>query len=308
MDILHTFEQRMTKEGKSANTIRNYTADIRKIIAYFEGVHQGAGGTKIPQKANSEYVHQNEMLGHEEDESDTDTASEIKWTEITSQDIRKYMTDMQADGLSASTINRRLQSARTFFVFLLKEGIVEDSPAEGVKSKKIANQNQTKWLDKHQVKLMFRKIDEIPFEKKRTLYRAIFSTLVNSGLRAQELSDLKMDQVDWDKGLLSVYGKGGKFRRVPFNKATRRNVQEWLQYRTDSGDYVFQSERSDQMSVRALEHMTKKLSQELPFTFTVSQLRHTALKHIAETTGRIEIVASIAGHESVETSRRYIES
>lgn len=310
MNIIEQFIAHLQDEGKSKNTIRNYAADIRKVTEYFEGGTPGDGGSTSAQKVNEKFTQYSETSSHNEDKTDnTDAADEggIDWNAITTADIRQFMDDMRSEGLSVSTINRRLQSTRTFFSYLWKEEIVADNPALYVKAKKIAKQNETKWLENHQVKMIFRKIDEIPFDKKRALYRAIFSTLVNTGLRAQELTDLKLSSIDWENGLLSVYGKGGKFRKVPFNTATQKNVKRWLEYRKDEGEYVFQSERSDHLSVRAVEHMSQKLSEELPFDFTVHQLRHTALKQIADTTGRIEIVASIAGHESVETSRRYIE-
>lgn len=267
------FVAALREEGRSENTIKNYVADI-KHAAKFVGGTRGDGVSSKPQKAFKEYTQQ-----------------------------------IQKSGLAISTVNRRIQSLKTFFNVLQAKGLCNDNPMDGIKPIKVAKQNETKWLERHQVKAIFEAIDKLPQgEDKRLRDRAIIAVLVNCGLRVQELCDLKMDDLDWKHGLISVVGKGGKFRKVPFNSATQKAVKRWFQYRDINTPYVFHTERSPQMTPRAVQHLTKKLSDNyLNFTFTVHQLRHTALKNIADTTGKIEIVATVAGHENVNTSKRYIE-
>jgi site-specific recombinase XerD len=266
------FIEAMKEEGKSENTIKNYLSDL-KTFEKFTGVGRGDGVLSARQN-----------------------------------DIKKYTQQLEKSGLAKTTINRRLQTLRTFYAKLSQMGVIEANPTIEIKAKKVARQNETKWLERHQVRAIFEAIDkQRQGESKRALQRAIFSVLVNCGLRIQELCDIKMNDIDWNSGLISVVGKGGKFRKVPFNNATQRAVLKWLQYRNLDGEYLFHSERSDHMTPRAVQHMTKRLSEQLNFDFTVHQLRHTALKNIADTTGKIEIVATVAGHENVNTSKRYIE-
>lgn len=271
------FVEKMKEQEKSEATIKNYIADLRKYFAYMEkneGAWTGDGVSAAPKKA-----------------------------------IREYKTYLEKSGLAATTVNRRLQSLRAYYQSLVEAGIMKSNPASEIKSKSIAKQNETKWLERHQVKAIFEAIDNRKQgEQKTYLQRAIFSVLVNCGLRVSELCELRLDDLDWTNGFITVQnGKGGKFRKVPFNSATQKAVKKWFKYRRLEGDYVFQTERSDKMTPRAVQHMTKVLSEELPFHFTVHQLRHTALKNLADKTGRIEIVATVAGHENVNTSKRYIE-
>jgi site-specific recombinase XerD len=270
--LIKLFVDKMKEKDKSNNTIKNYVADLKNYVKWL-GVHHGDAPISAQRKA-----------------------------------VRKYIQYLEKSGLALSTVNRRIQSLRTFYQTLIEVGIREDDPTEGIKSRKIAKQNDTKWLERHQVKAIFEAIDkQKQGEDKRFRERAIISVLVNCGLRVSELCDLKMDDLDFKGGFIDVIGKGGKFRRVPFNPATQRAVKQWLQFRSLDTPYVFHTERSPKMTPRAVQHITKKLSEQLNFTFTVHQLRHTALKNIADTTGKIEIVATVAGHESVNTSKRYIE-
>lgn len=297
MSNIDKFEKYMRDEGKSENTIRNYIADLRKLAESIGGTPGGPPSIS-GQKVSKEFTHNFEKSGHTDDE---------RVTQLTKKEINEYVSAMKSKGFAVTTINRRIQSIRTFYTFLESEGIIETNPAEDLKSKRVAIQNETMWLETHQIRAIFEVLDGIKSESKRNLHRAIFSVLSNTGVRAQELCDIKLRDIDWEHGLLSVYGKGEKFRKVPFNSAPQKAVKRWLQYRRDSGEYLFQTERSDKMTTRAVEHMTKRVSEQLTFNFTPHQLRHTALKKIADTTGRIEIVASVAGHSDVNTSRRYIE-
>lgn len=269
---IERFVSIMEAKGKSVNTIKNYESDLKHFVNFL-GVH---GGTGV--------------------------------ADATKQTIKEYTQQIEKSGLAKTTVNRRLQSLRTFYNCMNEAGHLTNNPMTEVKAKKIAKQNETKWLERHQVKAIFRAIDnQKQGEDKTAKERAIFTILVNCGLRVSELCDIKMDDIDWKSGLISVIGKGDKFRKVPFNAATKKAILRWLQYRNVDGAYLFNTERSDHMTPRAVQHMTKKLEEQLNFTFTVHQLRHTALKNIADTTGKIEIVASVAGHENVNTSRRYIE-
>lgn len=266
------FAEYLRKENKSEQTIKNYLSDLN-TFAEFLGAARGDGVS-----------------------------------DAAKNDIIKFITYLEKSGQAKSTVNRRLQSLRTLFNAMQADGIRNDFPIEGIKPKKIAHQNETKWLDKRQVKAIFEAIDNTKHgDGKKALHRAIISVMVNCGLRVQELVNLRMDDLDFEHGFISVEGKGGKFRKVPFNPATQKAVLRWFKYRDKEGDFVFQSERSPQMTTRAVQHIAKKLSEDLPFEFSVHQLRHTALKHLADTTGKIEIVANVAGHEHIQTSRRYIE-
>lgn len=269
---LEIFVKNMREEGRSPNTIKNYLADI-KHFQEFVGVHTGDGVSAAAQ--------------------------------IT---LKKFVQHLKKSGLAVSTINRRIQSLRTFFNVLIKEGYRSDNPLDGIKPLKVAKQNETKWLERHQVRAIFEAIDNYPQgEEKRVRDRAIISVLVNTGLRVSELCNLKLEHLDFENGIIEVTGKGSKYRKVPFPKASQKAVKRWLQYRDLDTPYLFHTERSPRMTDRAVQHIAQKLSERLNFKFTVHQLRHTALKNIADATGKIEIVASVAGHEDVNTSKRYIE-
>lgn len=278
---IEEFRETLEKEGRSTATVKNYVYDVR----YFN--------TWAHDNVSNEDPHHREAGG-------LDTPQQV---------FKKYAHHLKSSGAKPSTINRRIQSLKSFYNVMLRKGYVETNPVEGIKASKVSVQNETKWLDRKQVKAIFKQISAISPDKKRVKYHAIFSIFVNCGLRVEELTNLKTEHIDFKTNMLTVYsGKGDKFRYVPLNSATKQSIVHWLHYREDDeSEYLFPSERQPQMTTRSVQHMAQKLNEGLNFSFSVHQLRHTFLKNVADTTGKIELVASLAGHDSVETSRRYIE-
>lgn len=270
---IELFRKALENEGKSPHTIKNYVSDLKHLINNIPP-QQGDAPFNPPQKA-----------------------------------IETYTSHFEKSGLSKPTLNRRLNALRTYFRIMNEAGHITDNPTTNIRQLTVARQNTTKWLERHQVKQIFEAIDKrtnVP-EAYAPKARAIISILVNCGLRLQELCDIKMTDINWESGVMKVVGKGDKFRFVPFNLATKKSIQHWLKFRSMDTEFLFHTERSPQMTTRSVQHMLKVLQSDLNFSFEPHHLRHTALKRIADTTGRIETVAAIAGHENVETSRRYIE-
>lgn len=270
---IELFRETLENEGKSQHTIKNYVSDLKHLI-----------NNTPPQQGDAPFA-------------------------PTQKAIETYTSHFEKSGLSKSTLNRRLNALRTYFRIMNEAGHISDNPTTDIRQLTVARQNTTRWLERHQVKQIYAAIDKrknMP-EAYAPKARAIVSILVNCGLRIQELCDLRLIDVDWTQGVFKVVGKGDKFRFVPFNSATKKSMQHWIKFRSTDSEYLFHTERSPRMTTRSVQHLLKALQTDLNFTFSPHQLRHTALKRIADTTGRIETVAAIAGHENVETSRRYIE-
>lgn len=272
-ETLEQFERFMLEEGKSKNTVKNYLADARKFL---EGVDRGEPGQIFSEKAY------------------TECANKIK-----------------KSGLKPSSINRKLMSLRLFYRFLFETNVIEPFELDATKAVRAVKvqltTNDTRWLEAYQVKELFAAIDRLYTGNIRLKVRAIFCILVNCGLRISEVHALKRENIDFERGLMHVYGKGGKYRIVPFNSAVARSLRAWYECEPAKGEYVFHSNRSDRMSVRGIQHFGEAIGNEVNFDFNIHGLRHTALKSLAKKTGSIEVVASVAGHSNLNTTRRYIQ-
>src|SRR5699024_1182446 len=121
--------------------------------------------------------------------------------------------------------------------------------SSSIKIKNLANQNDTKWVERTDVQKLYHEIEIHSKwnDARKAMNRAIVTILVNCGLRVAELSDLKRSDVLPELGLINVRnGKGNKFRRVPFGEKTSNIIGEWLTYHDGESDYLFYSQRSPQ--------------------------------------------------------------
>lgn len=150
--------------------------------------------------------------------------------------------------------------------------------------------------------------------------------MLDAGLRVEEASQLRLQDIDLKQETITVTnGKGGKYRVVPMTKELRKVFKTWLSYRSssdkaihDDSRYVFVSERSGQMTTRAIAYvvdgyleksglLTRAHDGSKPDGFSCHSLRHTFCKGLVNAGWPIQNVARVAGHDSIQTTMRYVE-
>jgi len=191
------------EKGYSLHTCRAYTRDLEEFVRYLD--ESGAAGFRVP-------------------ESDT-----VGPGHVTAVMIRSYLGYLHHKN-QKSSIARKLSTLRSFFKFLVKKGMIDSNPVEGISTPKRA-----KTLPVHlSVDAVFRLLDSIETNGLQTARnRAIFETLYSCGIRVSELAGLNLYDLDAATGTLKVLGKGGKERIVPmaarpWNRSTPIASCSWL--------------------------------------------------------------------------------
>ncbi|MBT4360570.1 MAG: tyrosine-type recombinase/integrase [Candidatus Marinimicrobia bacterium] len=139
----------------------------------------------------------------------------------------------------------------------------------------------------------------------------IIELSVSTGLRVGEISKLHVDDLQLTRkssSLIVRSGKGGKTRTVQFGSELRKILMEYLEYRSPTSDFVFRSERQDQMTVNAIQKVFKKKAKKagLPKRYSIHALRHTFCTMIYKASGyNLRMVSQMAGHASQNTSALY---
>ncbi|MDQ1913275.1 tyrosine-type recombinase/integrase [Paenibacillus sp. GD4] len=279
-EAIEKYIDALKTDGKSATTVKGYAHDLKLFGAWLDDISSKGG---IPGAGVSA---------------------------VAKNTLEKYAQFLKTSGAAPATANRRIIAVRKFFEYLAKEGVIETNPAADLKTKPVQRQNTVKWLDRNEVGRVLYACETQPHAGllKKTRDKALIMVLVNCGLRVSELCDLQLDDLDYNASLLTVRdGKGAKYRKVPFGKSTQAAVKTYLDMRESQSSYVFVTERGDQTTPRAVQHVVKKLSEISGVDFTVHSLRHTYGKNIAdETGGRLEVVAQLLGHATIETTRIYV--
>lgn len=143
--------------------------------------------------------------------------------------------------------------------------------------------------------------------------QAIVTLLVETALRASELCDIKIKDVDFIRGLIKVKGKGEKSRYVAFRAQTKRRMMAWLNIRGDyeASDWLFCSIARDwgeKLSVDGLGRMIRRLGQKAKVKASTKDLRTTAACHMVKNGITAWELKRIMGHESIDTTMRYVRA
>ncbi|MBT2696499.1 tyrosine-type recombinase/integrase [Bacillus sp. ISL-40] len=247
---------------------------------------------------------------------------------VTATDVRKWINSLlnphEGKPLAITTINRRLNSLRSFYSWAQKSRKLQHNPMEGIPDLKSADEDQEKimWLTEEEFEDLLHRVRKTPVksrgvdpEEKYRRDRAIIYLLTYVGLRVDELSNLKLTDLDLELRRIRILGKGRKLRTVPMSNTLWQELYDWLIFRAEMSNkkrhveespYVFYSQRSAKFTVRGIQSMIESYS--LPKKkLTPHMFRHTFCKWMLKATNNdIEKVRRLAGHSNISTTARYL--
>lgn len=218
--------------------------------------------------------------------------------------------------MKPSSVNRALAAIRSYYDWLVAEGITTTNPARKVKAARIdhASQTKVKWLTPIETERLLLALYSETDERKRIRDEAIISIMLYAGLRVSEVCDLNMEDVNLSRGqgVITIReGKGGLWRTVPINEKLRKvlvtwaNVREKYKYAKDSPN-VFISRRAGFITRFAIDAEVKKYMARVGIeNHSCHSLRHTFAKRLAENGIRLEEIAKLCGHASIQTTMIY---
>lgn len=238
--------------------------------------------------------------------------SPIAWDTVTTANVRAWLAHLMKSGYASNTVNRSLSALRSFFRYLLREGVVTTDPAHAVRNPKAAKRIPT-FVREREMDRLFAYYpfgDDYAGHRDRTLLLLLYHT----GLRAAEVLGLDLSGVDLTAGQLRVTGKGNKQRIVPFGAELREAIADYLPVReaylrgfSVDESALFLSVRGKRLGYTALRNIVrtalsavtsqqKKSPHVLRHSFATAMLSHGA---------QLEAIRRLLGHESVVTTSIY---
>ncbi len=208
-----------------------------------------------------------------------------------------------------SSIARKLASIRSFFQYLVREGIVSTNPAKGVATPKTERFiPRTLSIDE-----MFRMLDAPDKSNPIGLRdRAILELLYSSGIRVGELTQLNGDDVDWELGIIKVLGKGRKERIVPIGSKAIEAIKEYLGSGGLSPRHgrdwpLFINTRGGRLTDRSVRRIVEKYGKKCGLARSISPhaLRHTFATHLLDAGADLRDIQELLGHVSLSTTQKY---
>lgn len=224
--------------------------------------------------------------------------------------VRQFLAELQAKEYAKKSVARKLSAARSFFLFLVREGGVETSPFDRVTTPKL-DKRLPKFMYSEEVRALLQAPN--PLEPAGLRDIAIMESLYASGMRVSELVGLDLSGVDWHHGVALVMGKGAKERYVPLGDyamlALRRYVEQGRSgFRPPPDEKaLFLNRDGGRLSDRSVRRIIDKYVERLALSREISPhtLRHTFATHMLEAGADLRTVQELLGHAHVSTTQIY---
>ena len=217
------------------------------------------------------------------------------------------MVHLHAAGLSTRSVARAVHAARGLFRFAVREGLLRDDPMENLRAPR-AFKALPRALSMAQVEALLAAPD--PGTPLGVRDRAILEVLYAAGLRVSELIALRAEDVDFELGVLTCLGKGGKERLVPLGQQARAWIRRYLEEVRGAGrrsPVLFLSHRGGKLSRMGLWGIVRRhaLAAGLERQLTPHVLRHSFATHLLERGADLRAVQAMLGHADISTTQIY---
>jgi integrase/recombinase XerD len=265
------------ERGLSANTVENYTFDIKRLYQYL-----------------------------------TDNKVAVTPVAIAEEHIQQFIYAV-APSLNARSRARIISGLKAFFSWLIFEDYRKDSPMELIESPKIGR----KLPDTLSVAEIDRLIAAINHETSKEAGRnkAMLELLYGCGLRVSELVSVKISDLFFEEGFIKVTGKGNKQRFVPVSPYTQKFVEIYrttdrnhVAAQKGAEDTLFLNRRGRPLTRAMIFTIIRRLAETIKLGKTISPhtLRHSFATHMLENGADLRAIQQMLGHESITTTEVYV--
>lgn len=224
---------------------------------------------------------------------------------ITDLNLNNYISNLFSTGLKSSSINRKISSIKHFYLFLLKKKVIKNSPADEITTPKQEKYLPTSISEDEVESLLGSPKSSIKIERRD---KAMIEILYATGMRISELVNLKLTDIDFNRSVLKVFGKGSKERLVPYGEKAAEALRIYLEDRKklDSKD-VFLSNRGTRITRGAFWQRIKIYikRENLKSSISPHTLRHAFATHLLNRGADLRSVQILLGHSDLSTTQIY---
>lgn len=231
-------------------------------------------------------------------------------------DLQDYLVhQIEQQQLQNKSLQRRLSSIRQFINWLNQQQNIAISPIQDLKIKQ-KNKTLPGIMSEDLITQLLEQAAPND-EQQSALWvrdKAILELFYSSGLRLSELQSLTFKDIDFERRLLNIIGKGNKNRILPFGSKADNSLKQWLMiYKQwinrplQLSDAVFISQQLKALSVRQIENRVKYQAQRagIPINLHPHLLRHSFASHMLNRSGDLRAVQDLLGHEQASTTAIY---
>lgn len=271
MEMVSQYKYFLDREkNASPNTVENYTRDVK---AYLEELQKDL-------------------------------------SDVNKTDIMSYVVKIQSEGKSKSTVSRKLASVRSFYQFLLNEGLIQKDPTINVKVPR-PERKLPEPLSIEEVNSLLDAPDETTVKGMRD--RAMLELIYSCGIKIGEVLDIEVGDVNLDLEYIRCFKKDSSERYIPLGKDAIFRLREYLDYSRyvllgeKDCDKLFLNTRGDSLSRQGLWKIIKGYAKDVNIDKNINSalLRHSFAIHMVQNGADIKSVQNLLGHMDLATTQIY---
>ena len=231
----------------------------------------------------------------------------VDWKRVDSQHVRVFAARAHAGGLAPRSVQRRLSAVRSFFGYLVREGVAASNPAVDIRAPKAAKRLPGT-LDVDQIAQLLQAPGGGALAVRD---RAIMELFYSSGLRLAELVGLALTDIDLADRTVRVLGKGAKTRIVPVGRKACEAIRAWLKERAALAGIdetaLFVGRNGTRLKPRAIQLRIAQWARRagLPARVYPHLFRHSFATHLLESSKDLRGVQELLGHADISTTQVY---
>lgn len=239
---------------------------------------------------------------------------------VTPGDVENYMISLETrqtkNGIKRmgdDILQTRWSSLNKFFTWLVKRGYTKENPIQAVDRPGNNVERKVIYLNKAEIGKLFKMVERNPNRIVRLRDKALFSLAIATGLRASALTNINLDDFDWENKIVKVIEKRQKTREIPLGENTINVLKEWIEVRNREFNDVnstalFLSQKKNRLSGDAGNDALKKYCEEagIKKKVTLHKLRASAATNLAAANVDIQTIGNILGHKSTVTTLKYV--
>jgi integrase/recombinase XerC len=223
--------------------------------------------------------------------------------------VRSWLAAMKAEeNVANKTLNRKISTLKSFFKYLMKNGVLQQTPMTTIISPKVSKRLPV-FVEENDFKNNFTKLLFTDDHVGKT-ERIALLLFYNTGVRLSELINLKESGIDWSYSHIKVLGKGNKERIIPVSQELLQELKAYIETKPPCKEeeaYVFVNAKGKRLQARAVYAF---INRHLAQITTISQksphiLRHTFATHLMNNGADLNAVKELLGHSSLAATQVY---
>lgn len=234
--------------------------------------------------------------------------SDATFSAVERKQIRRWLAELSASGLSARTINRKLTAVRSLFRYMKRQGLVDVNPAEAVSLMKPKKQLPV-FVESKAIDMLFENLqfgDDFEGCRDRLILEMFYAT----GMRLSELVSLRLESVDVAERKIQVEGKRKKQRIVPITENLQSCIQRYLEQRSQkysASRNFFLTQKGEPVYPKLVYRVVNRYLSLVSSQEKLSPhvLRHTFATHMLNNGADLNAVKELLGHANLAATQIY---